>query len=246
MFQRVILVAFLAGALAGGVVSLAQAWWTTPLILAAERYEGGVAGATGQRQGAAHTHGDGDADSGDAHSHGPGGHGRGLGRLSITVLTNGLTGIGFGLLLSGCLLLYGRPVGMVGGLAWGVAGFAVFSLAPALGLPPELPGQVAAQLGARQAWWLFAASGTAAGLAVLLLGPRWWLRPLGLVLILLPHLTGAPHPPADVAGGPPAELIREFIIASLLTAALFWLVLGAAAGGVNAWLQRREQTGTRP
>ena len=35
------------------------------------------------------------------------------------------------------------------GLFWGFAGFAVFTLAPGLGLPPELPAMPAADLGAR-------------------------------------------------------------------------------------------------
>lgn len=246
MFQRVILVAFIAGTLAGGVVSLAQAWWTTPLILVAERYETAEVDASGESHGAPHTHDAASASPGATHSHAPHAPAAGATRLAMTVLTNVLTGIGFGLLLSGCLLLYGRPVGALGGLIWGVAGFAVFALAPALGLPPELPGQVAADLGARQAWWLFATSGTAAGLALLVLGPRWWLRPLGLLLIMLPHVTGAPQPPPGATGGPPAELIRDFITASLFTAALFWLVLGAAAGGINAWLLRRERAGAQP
>jgi cobalt transporter subunit CbtA len=210
------------------VATLAQAWWTTPLILQAERYE---ARAADPSAGSA---------SGEMHSHPPAAADAGGRRFAMTLLTNGLTGIGFGLLLSGCLLLHGRAVGLVGGLVWGAAGFAVFALAPALGLPPELPGQAAADLDARQAWWLFATSATAAGLALLVLGPRWWLRPLGVVLLLLPHLAGAPHPPPPT-GGPPPELIRQFITASLLTGALFWLVLGAAAGAINAWFLRREQ-----
>lgn len=34
-----------------------------------------------------------------------------------------------------------------------MAGFAAFTVAPALGLPPELPGMMAADLGPRQARW---------------------------------------------------------------------------------------------
>ena len=45
--------------------------------------------------------------------------------------------------------------------------FAAFGLAPALGLPPELPGAFAASLRERQLWWLLAASGAAAGLLLL-------------------------------------------------------------------------------
>jgi adenosylcobinamide kinase/adenosylcobinamide-phosphate guanylyltransferase len=48
---------------------------------------------------------------------------------------------------------------------WGLAGFAVFTLAPGLGLPPELPAMPAADLLARQVWWIGTAAATAIGLA---------------------------------------------------------------------------------
>ncbi|MBM3504072.1 MAG: hypothetical protein FJX65_09370 [Alphaproteobacteria bacterium] len=45
----------------------------------------------------------------------------------------------------------------------------------------------------------------------------------------LPHLVGAPRP-AEASGPVPAELARQFIAASLLASAVFWLVLGGASG----------------
>jgi predicted cobalt transporter CbtA len=36
------------------------------------------------------------------------------------------------------------------GLLWGLGGFAALHLAPAVGLPPELPGMASADLAARQ------------------------------------------------------------------------------------------------
>ncbi|MEI2612914.1 MAG: CbtA family protein [Candidatus Promineifilaceae bacterium] len=39
-----------------------------------------------------------------------------------------------------------------------------FQLAPAFGLPPELPGMAAADLGARQVWWCGTALATGVGI----------------------------------------------------------------------------------
>ena len=118
------------------------------------------------------------------------------------------------------------------GAVWGLAGFAVFTLAPGLGLPPELPAMPAAEFAGRQAWWLATVVATAAGLALIALkgGFAWSLA--GLALIALPHLVGAPEPPAHESPVP-ADLHRRFVIAAMVTSLIFWVVLGAAAGAVR-------------
>lgn len=121
------------------------------------------------------------------------------------------------------------------GLLWGAAGFAAFAAAPALGLPPELPGSAAAELMPRQAWWLGTAVATLLGLAALGYGNGAAWRIGGLVLLVAPHLVGAPAPEAGAEATVPAELAARFAAASLVVAALFWAVLGAASG----WLYRR-------
>ena len=116
------------------------------------------------------------------------------------------------------------------GLLWGLGGFTAFTLSPALGLPPELPGTIAADLASRQAWWAFAALGAAGGLAVLAFGRGWWRLPAGLTLLVLPHAVGAPH--VDAFGGAvPAELAAQFVAKSIVVSAIFWAVLGWLAGG---------------
>jgi predicted cobalt transporter CbtA len=45
---------------------------------------------------------------------------------------------------------------------------------------------------------------------------------------------GAPEPP-EMVGKVPPGLVAEFVIASLATAGLFWLLLGAISG----WLYHR-------
>jgi cobalt transporter subunit CbtA len=108
---------------------------------------------------------------------------------------------------------------------------------PALGLPPELPGMMAADLVARQVWWLATAGATAAALALIVFAPdKPYKRPLqaaGLLLLLLPHVLGAPHLAAE-SGAVPAALAARFVVASLAAAALFWVILGGLVGHLMA------------
>src|SRR5436305_591323 len=101
---------------------------------------------------------------------------------------------------------------MLGGfIGFGVC-FATFSLAPGLGLPPELPGTAAAPLLDRQLWWLATAAATGGGLALILLrrGPAAVVA--GLALLALPHLVGAPTPDTPASAAPEA-LAQRFVLA---------------------------------
>ncbi|RIX99085.1 cobalt transporter [Aureimonas flava] len=223
MLARFFLAALLAGILAGVVVTPVQHLKTTPLILAAETYEGG---------GAAHDHAafvPGLVSA--AHAHGGGEHAEGgtAGRIGGTLLANVVIGAAFSLLLLAASLLVDRPLTAANGAIWGLAGFAVLTLAPALGLPPELPAMPAADLAARQAWWLATVAMAAGGLWLLVFR-RGGLAILGgLAPLALPHLVGAPHPD-DIASPVPATLAAEFAVASLFVSALFWTAAGALLG----------------
>lgn len=219
MIRRVLLSALLAGLLAGAFVTVAQMVRVTPLILQAEHYENAGAATS-------HDHAHHHAGAGEPEAWAPE---DGVERTLFTLLANVLTGIGFGLLLTAAFVLRGRGADLRSGALWGLGGFAVFSLAPALGLPPELPGTEAAALGARQTWWLAAVVATGLGLAAVVFASRTVLKALGAGLVLLPHLIGAPHPEA-VGGSVPPELAAQFAVASIATAALFWIVLGGASG----------------
>ena len=100
----------------------------------------------------------------------------GLQRNAFTVAANILTAIGFALLLTGVYAIRGRQVMWREGLLWGLAGFVVFTAAPGLGLPPELPGMAVAELTARQTWWIATAAATAGGLCLLAFRPAAWAR----------------------------------------------------------------------
>jgi cobalt transporter subunit CbtA len=152
-----------------------------------------------------------------------------------------IIGMGFGLLLSAAFALHqlfaGAEADARTGLLWGLAGFACFSLAPSLGLPPALPGTVEADLFARQSWWIGTALATAAGIGLIGFAhaPLW--RVFGVVLIALPHLFGAPQAPGE-GSALPANLAAEFAAASVAIAALFWIVLGSVGGWLYARLGR--------
>lgn len=163
-------------------------------------------------------------------------------RIVETILFNILTGAGYGLLLSGVLTLRGKVAGWREGLLWGAAGFAAFALAPALGLPPELPGMQAAALEARQVWWLLTVAATALGIAQLVFSGHPALKTAGVALILVPHIVGAPmteSPHGDV----PPELAARFAVFSLAASALFWAVLGGCCG---YWYQRLSGGAGKP
>ena len=212
-FRRIVFAAACAGLAAGLVLTALQAARVAPLIAAAETFEAGAGDRSGDHGGGAHAHAD------------------GAGRLSLTLLANVLAGVAFALPLVAALSL-APPADWRRGLVWGGAGFVAFSLAPAAGLPPGLPGAAAADLGARQLWWAGCAAATAAGLALAVFGPALWARVCGAALALAPHAVGAPRPVGHEAhGGLPAELAAAFVGASLAASFVFWLV----AGGVGAW-----------
>lgn len=218
-FRHLAWIALLAGTIAGLALFALQHWTVIPTIEQAEAFE-----TTAQHAMAGHGHVDEGWQPAD-----------GLERTAFTALTTALAGIAFAALLVGVMSLDGRRVDARSGALWGLAGFACFVLSPALGLPPLPPGVEAADLMLRQSWWLGTAVATAIGLHLLLGRERTWLvRLAGLPLLALPHLIGAPV--GAYGSTVPADLVRSFAIASVLTNAVFWLLLGSVSG----FLLRRQ------
>lgn len=226
VFRSIVFSAALAGVITGAAITGAQMVGTIPLIQKSEVYERkaeapAAAGPTAAAQ-PAHTH---DL-SAAAHSHEAEWEpAEGLQRNAFTTGANILTAIGFALLLAGIFALRGRTVSWREGLFWGLGGFVVFTAAPGLGLPPELPGMPVADLTLRQTWWIGTACATAAGLGLLVFRKASWAAILGLGLIVLPHLIGAPQAPAGHTDVPEA-LSHSFVVAAVLTSLLFWALLG--------------------
>ena len=117
----------------------------------------------------------------------------------------------------------------------GISLWNTFCLAPTLGLPPELPGTAAADLLQRQTWWITTAASTAVAIALVVFGKHWALKLLGAVILVIPHVVGAPQPMEHSSLAPEA-LETQFKIASQLTNLVFWLALGA----ISAWLFSRK------
>ena len=236
LFRHIVFYALLIGSLSGLVLTAVQFWQVIPIIQNAEVYE------TQADKAAAHSHDAGQAHSDHDHSGGEWAPQNGTERTAFTLLSNVLMAIGFALILLVSMVALpalGRdkryPHGFGQGLMWGAAGYLVFWLAPALGLPPEIPGASAASLEARQVWWLFTVLFTAAGLAGLAFGKSPW-RWAALVLLIVPHLVGAPHPPGAMFEGHTPEAVAalesladRFIGASAIANAVFWLAMGLAA-----------------
>jgi len=237
MFRKIFGSALLAGLIAGVVASALQHAFVVPVLIEAEAYESGEAvhfGGLASDVGAA-SHDHGDAGAMAAHSHDGADEHAGLDweRVAFTTLATVVTFSGFGLLLVAGFALAERygvaPRAAVAGVLWGLAGFAALQLAPAMGLAPELPGSAAAEVGARQAWWIGAVAATAIGLALATLSRSHALALAGIALIAAPHVIGAPHPDA-FAGVAPPELSALFAARSLGVGAIAWAVLGGLAG----------------
>src|SRR5215472_11468172 len=213
VFRRLVFAALGAGLLAGVFAAVAHQISTVPLILQAETYEKPLL------HGAAADHPSDTAWEPE----------NGVERAAYTLLADALTGIGFALLLAAGLTMSGGEIGWRQGLLWGLAGFATFTLAPGLGLPPQLPGTEAAPLLQRQLWWVTTAAATGGGLALLAFTRRAPWAALAAILIVLPHLYGAPQL-AEPGSAAPEALTRQFIESIVVASFLFWFVLGTSTG----------------
>ena len=211
MLTRIVVSALLAGLVAGVVSFGANMWKITPIILHAEVFE--------------HTESPG-VKTAEDEVWAPE---DGFERNAYTFLAGLVTTIGFAFLLVGAIALSGREVDWKKGLLWGLCAFGAFFAWPGLGLAPEPPGLVAANLAERQIWWLGTAVSAAAALALLFLvrGALWKIA--GVLLLAIPHILGAPGVEVE-AGRVPAELAGEFATASMVLTGIMFLVLGAMSG----------------
>jgi len=216
MFGKILTSALFAGFVAGLIAAALQLVFVQPVLLHAELYEGGDLVHFGAEAVSAHQN---------------------LGGIDIvrdglSVLFTALIYIGYGLVLAAVMAFAaerGVAIDARRGLLWGVAGFVAVQLAPAFSLPPEVPGVAAADVAIRQVWWFGTVLVTAGGIALLAFGHGVAMSVAAVVLILAPHLIGAPHP--DSFSGPvPPELAALFASRALGVGLAAWVFLGAFAG----------------
>ncbi len=212
--------ALLAGLAGGFLSSTANITLTVPLILKAEVFEH----EQGHKAGTL-------ASSSEQHEHEAPAEARDL----LTLIATLLAYIGFALLLTVSAEMLGIMNTWRSGFVGGLAGFMVFSLVPALGLPPELPGMPAAALEARQLWWLGTAACVALAIGVSIRFKRVEGYGVSLLLIALPFVFGAPVAPAE-STSVPAELYRQFVFHTLLVSLMSWALIGLCVG----WLRSRS------
>jgi cobalt transporter subunit CbtA len=230
MIGRVVLAVLLAGIAAGLVMGVIQHVRLTPLILEAEAFE-----RAGSPAGHSHDATTAEAGQPEAASHDGEGEGwapeNGWQRTLATTFTAAMTGAGFAAVLAAVSLLTGLQITRRNGILWGLCGFLAVTLAPAVGLPPELPGMAAADLFARQVWWVGTIAATAAGIYLIATQSRPWALVLAAVLILAPQVIGAPVAPHG-EGVVPAELVARFVANSIAANAVFWCCIGLFLGRV--------------
>ncbi len=225
MTKNLLTSAVFAGVAAGLIAAALQFVFVIPALLEGELFE------TGAR---IHFGADGSPES----DRGAPGLGGDFARHAMTVGFNVVTYVGFGFLLLAAMA-FAELRGLTTitpkqGLIWGLAGFIAIQLAPAIGLPPELPGTPTAEIGPRQMWWLGTIIASVLGLWIIAFG-RGFIAFGGVVLLLIPHLIGAPHLDAFWGVAPP-ELSAEFVTLSLGTAAAGWTILGFLC----AWFWTRD------
>ena len=215
MLYRIVTSALFAGFAAGLIAALLQLAFVQPHLLHAEMFEGGelvhsvTAGSS---------------------SHGPSYQFDAM-RDGLSILFAALIYTGYALMMVAGMAFaseQGHAISTRSGIIWGLAGFIAVHFAPAIGLPPELPGSSAADVGARQVWWFGTVGATALALWLIAFGRSWMAWGAAVVLLLAPHVIGAPHPD-KFHGGVPPELGGLFAGNALGVGMAAWVVLGLLA-----------------
>jgi len=245
VFKRIVFAAVLAGLIAGLLLTAVQRLQVVPIILEAERIElargvaaprtdlaaaGGSRAAVSDGHDVSHRHESTDSSrqspkQSASHQH----TSSGVQRTMLTALVNISLAVGFGLLLGAVFSLRKIAPSWRSGLLWGLAGYAVFFAAPSLGMPPELPGIESPPLAGRQSWWMLTVLLSAIGLALIFLVRPPVPKVVGAIALVLPHLFGTMTPAVE---GNLAQLALayQFVVATALANAVFWLVLGGLSG----------------
>lgn len=226
MFQKIVTSALIAGFAAGVFAAVLQFVFVQPVLLHAELFEDGTLSHFGPGATPAEFSRDSLFDPV---------------RDGLTIAFSGLIYVGYAFVLIAAMVAAderGHKLDPKTGLIWGIAGFISVQLAPAFGLPPELPGMAAADLTERQIWWFATVAATAIGLWLLAFGRNWAMWGAAIILIAAPQIIGAPQPESFTGPAPP-ELGAAFAARALGVGFAAWCVLGL----LTATLWRAEEDG---
>jgi cobalt transporter subunit CbtA len=223
MFTRLLTSALFAGAAAGLIAALLQLWFVQPVLLHAELYESGELLHFGANSNIAASQDVGGVD---------------LVRDGLSTVFTMLIYSAYAMILLAAMSLAeerGAVITARTGMVWGIAGFVAVHLAPGFSLAPEVPGVAAAEVVLRQIWWFATAIMAAVAMALVGFGKNWLAWLAAAVLLLAPHLYGAPEP--DVFTGPvPTEIGALFAARALGVGLAAWVLLGLFAG--HFWARR--------
>lgn len=216
MFLRILVSALFAGAFAGILAGILQWFFVQPVLLHSELYETGELVHFGGAANSAHPELDYLQPVRDA----------------LSIMFTMLIYISYALILIAFMSLQqqksDKPISLHQGIVWGIGGYITFHLAPAISLPPEVPGVAASEVDIRQIWWYGTVVATGLGLWLIAFNNsvKWFIG--GAVLLILPHAIGAPEP--DIFTGPaPTELGALFASRALGIGLASWAILGGAS-----------------
>ena len=216
MFLRILTIALFAGFIAGVISAAMQIIFLQPILLHAELYEDGTL-----------THFGNSSVSGSYLN-----ITFDFQRNALSVLFSALIYTGYAFILTS-LLAYASSLNLkidnIRAILFGICGFVTVQLSPAFGLPPELPGVAAAELMPRQIWWFFCVISTGLGFWIIAFGGKLIFIVIGVILLLTPHIIGAPQPLIFVGPTPP-ELASHFASRALTIGLVTWSSLGFLTG----------------
>ena len=217
MYSRLLTSAVFAGAAAGLIAALLQLYFVQPVLLHAELYESGELVHFGAESAVAAT---------------PDLPGINVVRDGLSIGFTMLLYSGYGMVLVALMALAqfrGAAINARTGLIWGAAGFIAVQFAPGFTLAPEVPGVAAADVFARQTWWFPTVMAAALAMWLVAFGRNWAAWGVAVVLLLAPHVIGAPEP--ETFSGPvPPEIAALFAARSLGVGMAAWVILGVLAG----------------
>jgi cobalt transporter subunit CbtA len=246
MIQRMLTSALVAGCAAWLLAAVLHFAFVQKYILLGEEYETGAAvhyaGVAPATEAAATTEAHSHDGAEPAHDHGDGEEVSTVTRNLWTTVFFGLVYVAYALILVagfGLARVYGKTITARAGLVWGIAGFASLPACPAMGLAPELPGTLAADLGARQVWWWGTVASTAIGLGLLGYGRGLVTTAIAVVLLVAPHVIGAPEL-EGFSGVAPPEVAAAFSARVLGVGLAVWALMGWVAGFV--WARGADTT----